>query len=245
MNEQELIYRTYINREEEPYRAPYREELGFYHSVKAGDLDRIKKLAHIPFTKQPGLGHLSDNHVQSAKYHFVIATAMISRYCIEGGMEHELAYSLSDMYINKVDKCLSTSEIDELQYDMILYYTTHMNKLRTAKVYSLPVTKCIDYIYNHLHTPLTRKELTRITNLSEGYLSRLFKKETGYSISDYIITRKLDTAKNMLIHSDYPILMISETLCFASQSYFNKLFKNYTGLTPAVYRKFGSRKLEL
>lgn len=245
MNERELNYRLYVEREEEMYHSPYNEELDFYHSVKSGDIDTIKTLEHADFTKQPGLGVLSDNRLQNAKYHFVITTAMIARYCIEGGMEHELAYSASDMYIQKADKGTTISEVVSLQYDMILYYTTCMNKLRTSKVYSLPITKCIDYIYSHLHTPVSRKELIEVSGLSEGYLSRLFKKETGCSISDYIRNRKLDTAKNMLIHSDYSISMISETLCFASQSYFIKTFKAYTGMTPATYRKYDSRKLEI
>ncbi|NLG04193.1 MAG: helix-turn-helix domain-containing protein [Clostridia bacterium] len=245
MNEQKLIYQLYVKREEEMYHAPYNEELGFYHSVKSGDIDTIKRLEHADFTKQPGLGILSENILWNAKYHFVIATAMISRYCIESGMEHELAYSASDMYIQTVDKCDSIPKIVALQYDMILYYTTYMNKLRTSKIYSLSITRCIDYIYHNLHTPLSRKDLTAVTGLSEGYLSRQFKKETGSTISDYIKKRKLETAKNMLIHSDFPISMISETLCFASQSYFIKLFREYTGMTPAIYRKYDSRKLEI
>ncbi|MDO5572583.1 MAG: AraC family transcriptional regulator [bacterium] len=245
MNEQELDYRLFVTREENVYHMPYTEELDFYNSVKSGNLEKIKQLKYADFTKQPGLGCLSENYLQNIKYHFVIATAMIARYCIEGGLEHEFAYNASDLYINKVDKCISKSEVVSLQYDMIQYFTTQMYKLRTAKIYSLPITKCIDYIYNHLHTSISRNTLTSITGLSEGYLSRLFKKETGYSISDYIRNRKLDTARNMLTHSEYSITMISETLCFASQSYFISVFKKCVGMTPLQYRNYYSCKLEM
>lgn len=245
MNDRELNYRLYTTREEGIYHSSYTQELEFYHSIKSGDVEMVKKLKNVDFTKQPGLGSLSTNRVQNAKYHFVIATALISRYCIEGGMEHELAYNASDVYINKADRCSTTDELAALQYDMVLYYATQMHKLRTAKVYSLPITNCIEYIYNHLHTPLSRTELAKLTGLSESYLSRLFKKETGLSLSEYIRNRKLDTAKNMLLHSDYTITMISETLCFASQSYFIQIFKKYVGMTPVMYRNYNSRKLEM
>lgn len=241
----ELIYREYITREEQHYHASYAEELSFYNTVKSGDVETINKSYTGNYTMQPGLGQLSENAVQSAKYHFVIAAALIARYCIEAGMEHELAFTASDMYINKVDKCTNTDDISALQYEMIMYYTNHMNKLRTSNVYSLPVTKCIEYIYNHLHTQIRMEELTSVSGLSAGYLSRLFRKETGQTISSYVRNRKLDTAKNMLIHSDYPMSTISETLCFASQSYFIETFKKYTGVTPAQFRKLHARKLEI
>ena len=51
-----------------------------------------------------GLGKLSDNALQNFKYHFVITTAIVARYCIKGGMELPKAYSISDFYIQKADR---------------------------------------------------------------------------------------------------------------------------------------------
>ena len=51
------------------------------------------------------MGKLSENKLQNIRYHFVVTTAMIARYCVHNGMEQEKAYGLSDFYILKMDKC--------------------------------------------------------------------------------------------------------------------------------------------
>ena len=241
----EMIYKEFVQREEQFMHCSYSEELDFYHNIKEGNVELLEKLRGVDFSLQPGLGSLSDDKVQNAKYHLVIATAMAARYCIEAGMQHEAAFTASDMYIKKADKCRTTKEISEVQFEMVMYYAGYMKKLRTSHVYSLPVSKCIDYIYNHLHTKISLEELCRVCGLSKGYLSRLFKSETGKTITIYIREKRLDTAKNMLVHSDYPMAMISEVLSFASQSHFIKQFKEYKGMTPMQYRKYYARELEM
>ena len=88
-----------------------------------------------------------------------------------------------------------------------------------------------------------------MTNLSAPYFSRLFKKETGYSVSGYIMNKKLETAKSMLASSDYSIAEISASLAFPSQSYFTNVLKKDCGLTPKEYRRIYAgpvtRRLEI
>lgn len=55
-------------------------------------------------------------------------------------------------------------------------------------------------------------------------------------VSSYIQSKKIETAQNMLCHSDYAISVISTTLAFPSQSYFTSVFREKTGTTPTQYR---------
>ena len=87
------------------------------------------------FCDKKGLGILSDNNIRNFKYHFVITAAILSRYCIQGGMEHEKAYNISDLYINKADKCKNLDEISELHRKMVREYTKRMSEIRNKKVY--------------------------------------------------------------------------------------------------------------
>mgnify|MGYP003303072813 CR=1 FL=1 len=59
----------------------------------------------IPCLSAQLMGKLSENKLQNIRYHFVVTTAMIARYCVHNGMEQEKAYGLSDFYILKMDKC--------------------------------------------------------------------------------------------------------------------------------------------
>ena len=94
----------------------------------------------------------------------------------------------------------------------------------------------IDYIYDHLHTKITLANLSELTGLNSSYLSRLFHKETGMTVSDYIQQTKIETAKNMLLHSSYSAAEIASILAFSDQSYFTEVFKKQTGLTPKRYQ---------
>ena len=96
---------------------------------------------------------------------------------------------------------------------------------------------CIDYIQEHLDERIRMEDLCRLTSLSSAYLSRLFKKETGVAVSRYILLKKIDTARNMLLYSEYPIIRISDTLAFPSQSYFTHVFSKECGITPGEVRK--------
>ena len=104
--------------------------------------------------------------------------------------------------------------------------------------YSREIEAAVKYIHLHLHASITLKETAEAAGISASYLSRLFKKETGMSIVDYIQKERIEAACNMLTYSDYTAAQISEYLCFSTQSYFIKIFRKYTGTTPAKYKKY-------
>ncbi len=241
----ELSVREYAMRENNEFHAPYMPEFDFYNAVQSGDTEKVAELCSTDFDKKVGLGTLSRNSLQNLKYHFVITAAMLARYCIEAGMEHETAYNLSDLYIQNCDDCRTSAGISALHREMSLDYTHRMAKLRKEKVSSKQIVLCVNYIYNNLHKKIYVEDLAKHTGLSVSYLSRLFRKETGESITEYIIKRKIDAARNMLKYSDYPLSQISETLAFSCQSYFTKIFKTYEGVTPKKYRDMYSFSPEM
>ena len=99
----------------------------------------------------------------------------------------------------------------------------------------------MDYIYDHLYEQIRVSDLAALTELNESYLSVLFKKETGKTISDYVRQRRVEAAEGMLRYSDYSCSDIANYLAFCSQSHFISVFRKATGLTPRQYRqRYGS-----
>ncbi|MED9903040.1 MAG: helix-turn-helix domain-containing protein [Lachnospiraceae bacterium] len=239
----ELFYKEFVQRENNILRAPYNPELEFYSVIKSGNEQRVRELCRQPLSSKTGLGELSENRLQNIKYHFVITTALVARYCMEGGMDLSVAYGLSDFYIQKADSAATPKEVSDLHLIMCLDYAKRMKNLRKEKVCSLHIANCLDYIYDHLHTRITIDMLAEYVGLSPSYISRLFKKETGLSVSDYIQAKKIDTAQNMLIYSDYTPSQIASILAFPNQSYFSEVFHKRTGLTPTKYRAQYFRKI--
>ena len=242
-SEKELSYKEFIMREHERFHAPYSPEFAFYLAVKNGEEDTVSHLCNSAFAEKSGFGVLSDNPLQSLKYHFVVTAALLSRYCIEGGMEHETAYSLSDLYIQKADKCATEKQISQLHAVMCADYTKRMNFIQKSKIHSKQITRCVDYIYNNLHKRILITDLALHTGLHPSYLSRLFKQETGITVTDYIQSKKIETAKNMLKYSSYKISQISTILAFPNQSYFVEVFKKIAGMTPKKYQDMHFREI--
>ena len=79
--------------------------------------------------------------------------------------------------------------------------------------------------------------------LNPEYFSRLFARETGKKVSEYITDAKVRTAMNMLAHSDYSIMDIALSLGYSSQSAFTTVFKKHTSMTPKKYRDVNKGKM--
>ena len=82
-----------------------------------------------------------------------------------------------------------------------------------------------------------RDELAAMAHISPGYLGRIFKKETGMSLTDYIIKRRITVAKQLLAKTNLPVTRISGRVGITYSSYFTKLFKEQVGMTPQEYRQ--------
>lgn len=245
MLKQEFVYQEFVRREKNVVHAPYNPELEFYTYITAGDINAIDKACKSPFTKKTGLGVLSDNNLQNFKYHLVITLAMIARFCIEGGLDVTTAFSVSDFYIQKTDKAKTLEEIDKYHHLACVDYATRMKTVHKKAITSKHVSKCIDYINEHLHTKISLDELADYVNLNPTYLSRLFKTETGETVREFITNTKIDTAKNMLVYSDYTPADIASILAFSDQSYFTEVFRKYTGITPKKYQANHLREIKV
>lgn len=219
-----------------PHR-PLEEEYSFYQAVSSGDMNFVEKnCRENTFTNPDGMGILSTNPLTNLKYHFVVTVAMITRRCVEAGMELEQAYRLSDFYILKMDSYTSIDAISKLHEQMVLDYTRKMMLVKKSNALSKPIVVCMDYIYSNINRRITVDKLAEHTGLSPSYLSRLFKKELNISVSEYICEMKIEKAQHLLRYSDYALVEIANYLAFSSQSHFIQTFKKLTGVTPKKYR---------
>ena len=213
------------------------EEIEYFHAVRNGNLDYIhKNIADHRFLDSNGVGRLSIDPVINLKYHMVVSTALITRLCIEKGLEAERAFRMSDYYIRQLDNASTIEEVEMVHNHMTLDFTSTMRMLKKNSGITRPVTKCIDYIYSHINERITIEELAEHAGVSTSYLSRQFSKELDTSIRDYIREKKVEIAADMLLNTDKSISDIAFQLSFASQSHFISVFKSITGLTPKKYR---------
>jgi len=106
------------------------------------------------------------------------------------------------------------------------------------------VDKVKMYIREHIEKEISREDLASHVYLNPDYLTRIFKKETGLSISDYLMQQRMDRAAFLLINTDMSVSSIAGKIGYANFSHFSRIFKKYMGLNPLDYRsKHQSAKL--
>ena len=232
---QELEELLLKQKEEDNFHTSLEKEFQFYRSIQQGELSVLE--GDMKIEPLDGMGMLSNDPMRNMKYHLIILTAMITRFCVEGGLGSETAYTMSDMYIRKVDQAASSLELSNLKKEIITKYTRIMHNLKKEPPRSLPVIRAIDYIEKHLTYPLANKEIAQAVSCNPDYLSRLFKKETGAALNHYILEQKCRTACYMLENSTASCTEISAFLGFSSCSRFISRFKHIEGMTPDEYRR--------
>lgn len=126
----------------------------------------------------------------------------------------------------QVTKAITTKQIDIFEENEIPM--PHNPTLRPA----------IEYISKHKNENVTLNQMAKLCHTSEGYFSRLFKKEMGENFSDYVSRMKINLSKKLLETTDLSVTEISNDLGFSDAGYFIKRFKKQEGITPALFRKY-------
>lgn len=99
------------------------------------------------------------------------------------------------------------------------------------------INRVIAYLEEHYQEEFSLKRLAELACMEASYLSDLFKKKTGVTLTQYHQRLRVEAAALMLRETAMPVTEIGERVGFSGDSYFIKIFKRWTGATPADYRK--------
>ena len=223
------------NNDEMDFHGTYLFERCMLECIRLGNINNLKQVLQAGSAGKVGT-MIVGNELRQAKNTFVVITALTTRAAIEGGVNSELAFSISDLYIRQIEIMKSVSDI-ELQTEKMLYeFTRRVHEQVKIKAYSGYVNQCCDYIQSNINSNLSVCQIADYLRISQEHLSRVFRQETGMAIIEYIRNMKVKEAKFLLKYTDNSLVEISEKLSFSSQSHFNSVFKSEMGLTPKQYR---------
>lgn len=237
--EELLSRKLFFQREYSVYHLEYEKERAFYDAVGRGDFSMVKRLM-LPL-RNGLLGQLSANPLRNLKYHLVVSTAMITRACIEGGLNPEAAYTLSDIYVQQTDRCGTEEGIDLLHREMIFDFTSRMAALSGFHGLSQKIMRAVDYIYDHLQEKISVGAMAEFLGMGKTYLCDLFRRETGITAGAYIRKKKIEAAQKLILYDGCTSAEAASSLGFSSASHFISAFRQETGCTPGEYRKIRFR----
>ena len=221
-------------REESLYRHTYQDEQRLMQYVQEG---RTEEAVAISEEMDGDAGRFASQDLSHYRTLATVSITLVARGAIHGGVSPANAYRLSGFFISK---CTEASDKQELLYyrnSAIAELCAKVNKVRSAPKGSPYTAKCKDYIRKHFREKIYVEDIADSLGISEGYLSKLFKKETGSTIQDYVNRVRVDRASNLLIYSDMSLPAIASYVHFPTQSYFGKVFKQFKGMTPNTFRK--------
>lgn len=212
----------------------YETETAFYSCIRAGDVQGVEKFMGECLRGGVFVGRMSLDALTQAKYFAVCCVAIACRYAIAGGMDETDAYTYSDDCIMRVDKMTDPEEIVAYLTERATDFAAKVAECSAAAHYPPAVRRAMNYVNRRLHERITLDETAAYCGLSEGYLSAQFRKNTGRSLSRYIVLRKLEAGKAMLL-GGYPVGEVAYALGFSSESHFISRFREEFAVTPAVW----------
>ena len=203
--------------------------------VESGNTTVLKEWLKKAPAIRPGI--LSKSMLRQYKNIFIVSVTLASRSAIKGGLSEDVAFKLSDDYIQKCELLNDMESITNLEYHMILDYTKRVERVKFQKTPSKLVVDVANYISKHIYDHIEIDDLSNALYISKSWLFAKFKEDTGMTIKDYILKEKIEEAKRLLSFTDKPSSAISSLLSFSSQSHFNRTFLKYVGETPGEYRR--------
>ena len=146
---------------------------------------------------------------------------------------------ISSNFAMLIENANSIREAEECKSQMISAYCRFVRKNRLDQ-YSPLVRKAVTYIRIHLADQLTLAGIAKGIRVSPSYLSRLFNRETGDSVSNFITKARVEKAAGLLSFSGMSIQNIAFYVGFGDLNYFSRCFKKYKKMTPTEYRASSS-----
>ncbi len=173
--------------------------------------------------------------LRNIKNYCIIMNTLLRKAAESGGVHPIYLDRVSSNYAKQIENIYSVSAVTDFMLDIMRSYCNLVRKHSTKK-YSPLIQSVIITIESDLTYDLSLSALADAANVSAGYLSGLFKKETGMTLTEYVNHKRISYAKHLLKSTGLQIQTIAQHCGILDFHYFCRLFKSITGKTPTDYR---------
>ena len=174
--------------------------------------------------------------LRNVKNYSVIMNTLLRKAAENGGVHPVYIDKVSSSFAIKIEQLSSISKSSLLMREMFRSYCRLVRK-HSMKSFSPVVQKAILLIDSDLSAPLSLNSLAQAQSISPGYLSTVFKKETGKTVSEYIRDRRVKHASYLLTSTHLQIQTVALHCGIMDVQYFSRIFKKETGKTPKEFRE--------
>ena len=165
---------------------------------------------------------------------------LLSRAAVEGGAEVEQIFGLNLKYLRQIHTFASVDELAAWLSRIMLRFTDFVFDLREVK-HADAIYRAVQYVQTNYAGKITLDAVANEVYLSPAYFSKVFKDEMKLSFNSYLNRYRIDKARELLRSTAIPLVDVSAMVGYEDQSYFSKVFKKVTGVTPGRYRESRGR----
>ncbi|MDL2300784.1 PocR ligand-binding domain-containing protein [Lachnospiraceae bacterium OttesenSCG-928-D06] len=239
-NNQKLLQQSLINESIQRYKSeeihtdsyPYEKEKDLLHKVKLGNALEANAvlndlLGYVLFSEGSSL--------EVVKARAIELSSLLSRTAIEGGAPTDSILKLNNQFLKNIQQIHSLETLCFHLQEIVVTFSESMFG-NASNPNSELIRKAMIYISKHFNEPLTLEEVALHVHLHPSYFSTIFKQSIGSTFKEYLNMVRIEESKRLLSNTDFSIIDIAVAIGFEDQSYFSKVFKKYTGLTPKQYR---------
>lgn len=211
----------------------YAAENRMMQAVSQGNVHAVEQLfgsvSSLVFEKR------AQDPVRNMKNYLIIGNTLM-RKAVEYGSVHPFYIDgASTGFAKKIEQIKSVADAGELMQDMVQRYCG-LVKTHSMKNYSPFVQKIITIIDSDITADLSLGTFARNLNVNSSYLSVLFKKETGKTLTEYVSQKRIERAAYLLRTTKLQVQTVAQHCGIYDVNYFAKMFKKITGKTPKEYR---------
>lgn len=230
-----IIEKTFHQKEDFYHNKSYEIETLILTLIRTGNTDGIRMMSVNDSTIHMGV--MGPTPLRELKNTMIITTTLATRAAIEGGLDCDTAYRLSDEFIQDTERLQSPDSLYELQAKIPYIFAEKVQEAQIPTSSNTAVQKAVRFIQQNTNQALTVADVAEYVGFSRSYFSTYFKQTLGFSISAFISRCKLEEGRRLLQYTNKSISVISSYLCFSNQSHFQTAFKKQFGVTPMQYRK--------
>jgi len=136
----------------------------------------------------------------------------------------------------QIVRCSSVSHLEEILTEVIRVSTDCLNSSQRMNNYIITMVK--NYIASHYSENIKLNRIAEFVHVNSSYLSRMFKKETGETITEAINKLRIQKAKELLSNKNIKLYEVAAMVGINDSTYFSQVFKKYAGMSPTAYRYF-------
>ncbi|HPJ20796.1 MAG TPA: PocR ligand-binding domain-containing protein [Clostridia bacterium] len=161
---------------------------------------------------------------------------VLSRAALHGGADNNRIFGMNYKYLNQINEFRTIEELTIWISEIIKTFTECVFDLQDVKHIDV-IYKSIEYIRRNYMKKVTLDDVAENVSLSPSYFSRIFKQETKTSFNSYLNNVRIEMSKKLLLDEDIPLVDIAVLAGFENQSYYSRVFKQITGLSPRQFRE--------